>query len=506
MLILICALKYKIINYVTQLNLMKHLKQLIKSMTKRERFYFNKTFLAEKKSNFFLLYELLSKNPEIDISQLKGHFKDSTIGRNIHYEINHLYSKILRVLNIYRMNRPTPNLLILQTLRYVEILIEKKQLTQAKKLVAKAKKKAYKFEEFSILMKIIEMEEKLNFTGIDADIVKNIQKLEAERKSAALKIRNYNQLKLLKNRFVGFQFSEGLYTNSPEKYPLLFNNSILKNREYIRSKKSLDLWLFCKSMAFSLLGQYENAKQKREERLLLLRENKELFSDEEEIFALNNYLFLMIQMKDQSNFNIKHDLLLSLMNSKNTSKTIILFFSYYLQLALFTTLEEKDKITQLFPIAFDFLTKSIDKLNPTQNHYLFFYLTTSMLTIDNYEKSLEVLVVWNQHRIEETRFATFKILWMITHYSLGNLRFLQNEIINIKRAIRDKNINHDNLNLVVRFFDNVIKEEKNTVEYLKELESQFKKNNEYLPSSYVMVHEINLGVWAKNYRLKLNHT
>lgn len=479
---------------------MDHLLELIKSLTKREKFYFKRFYNQSHQKNFVRLYDFLIKHPSSDIDSIKNHFKKESISRNVHYEVNHLFHKILRVLSVYRMNKSSTNFHILQMLQYVDILIEKKQLGQAIKLIAKAKATAYKYEELSILMKIIEIEEELRFTQIDSNIAENIKQLEEERVHIAIQKNEYNKLRLLKNQFVDFQFKVGLITATPENHTNLFEHEILNSIDDIKTKKGKDLWYFNKGLAYSLVGNYKEAKKVRESRLSFVRANQDLFEVQDEIVVLNNYLFLMVQMKDTVSFYEKHSDLLRLLEEGKLPERTVLFFSFYLRLALFIALENKEEINKLFPAVFEFIKNNIEKINATQQFYLFFYLTKAMITIRDFHKALTVLNIWNRSRMEGIRFIRFKILWLITHYSLGNIGLLTSELYNLSKMIKSKKIENHNLDILIRFLKKVLKEnDKNTL-YLKELESSFLEPYKDIPNHYIHIYEVDLAHWARNFK------
>ncbi len=130
--------------------------QLIQSMTAAEKRYFKIHFSSEK-SLITELFNLLNSMKTYNEKEVKKHFKNSKLSKNLKVYKIMLFELLLKSLSSFRYKKSF-NSLIRQNLEEVEILAEKRLYPQAIKKLQKIKQLCYDHEEFDQLITIINLE------------------------------------------------------------------------------------------------------------------------------------------------------------------------------------------------------------------------------------------------------------------------------------------------------------------------------------------------------------
>ena len=130
--------------------------QLIQAMTAAEKRYFKIHFSSEK-SLVTELFNYINGMKVYDEDEVKNHFHDSKLSKNLKVYKIMLMDLLLKSLSSFRYKKSI-NSTIRQNLEEVEILTEKCLYAQAYKKLQKTKKLCFKHEEFTQLIAIINLE------------------------------------------------------------------------------------------------------------------------------------------------------------------------------------------------------------------------------------------------------------------------------------------------------------------------------------------------------------
>jgi len=130
--------------------------KLVQAMTAAEKRYFKIHFSSEK-SLVTELFNYINGMKAYDEEDVKTHFKDSKLSKNLKVYKIMLSDLLLKSLSSFRYKKSI-NSIIRQNLEEVEILTEKCLYTQAYKKLQKTKKLCLKHEEFTQLITIINLE------------------------------------------------------------------------------------------------------------------------------------------------------------------------------------------------------------------------------------------------------------------------------------------------------------------------------------------------------------
>lgn len=161
---------------------------LIKSLTKAQKRYIkvNNTHVIGKKNNYMMLFDALDKMDEYDEDKLAAKFKDTNFIKHLPSEKNYLFELILK--NMRSFNTDRTIVFTLQSLLQDIYFLSEKGLHEAcLKKIKKAKKLAYKYEEFSYLIELILWERRLlSFLFVD-DLTTRVRE-QTEEMAHAMKL------------------------------------------------------------------------------------------------------------------------------------------------------------------------------------------------------------------------------------------------------------------------------------------------------------------------------
>lgn len=147
---------------------------LIKSMTTSEKKYFRKNANSAQGDKIYLrLFNEIEKQEKYDENKIKIKFKGEQFLKQLSVSKNNLYFHILRSLNQISISGNA--VFGLQSgLISAEILFNKGLVWQANKLISRLKTTALKFEEFEVLLQLINLEKNIMLKSFQ----ENIEKLE----------------------------------------------------------------------------------------------------------------------------------------------------------------------------------------------------------------------------------------------------------------------------------------------------------------------------------------
>lgn len=161
--------------------------QLIKSLTASEKRYFKlhaKRHGMGKKHSYETLFDLLDKQPDdwqYDEAALKQQLKKRGKGKHFADSKKQLEEQVLMAMRFFHYNGSARA--ALEALMKNERLLQTKALPQLQiKTLEKAKQLAYKYEEFELLLEILDRERLLNMTLNDQRQLQRLEENAAERK------------------------------------------------------------------------------------------------------------------------------------------------------------------------------------------------------------------------------------------------------------------------------------------------------------------------------------
>ncbi len=160
---------------------------LIKSLSPAEKRYF-KLFTEQhvigKQNNYMLLFEAISKQKEYNEEAIKKRFRKEKFVKQLTFTKNTLTNKILKSLRAYYAGskRRSIEFDLYESLDTLEILYQKKLLNAFRKELKRAKKTAYQYEKYRILLKLIAWEREFNIRQQEKQTFAHAEKIMEEEK------------------------------------------------------------------------------------------------------------------------------------------------------------------------------------------------------------------------------------------------------------------------------------------------------------------------------------
>lgn len=429
---------------------------LIGKLSGREKAHFRRLNVNSNSAQFMKLYDFLNLNPYASIDLIRNNFKGTPIGNRPHVELNYLYHHLLRALLVFHLKTNS----LAKLLSFAQILIEKKELNQASKIVQKLKSKAYNSEELEFILNAINLEGKIKDIGMTVRSKEDLNNEYTERSKIITEIQNRTLLKKLKLELLNIQ------------YHYIFNRIEMID-EVNLVKKSLDsiiavpftflgkdLWFSVNSLFYQAVNDYDQSQAYTLKSLNLTKQNKEKTDELDQLKALNNYLFVTILRKDYVEFNDKYAQLLSLEKSDNVPTHKYQYFKIYLKLAMEVNMNHPEELTTLISTSLEQTLSIIDLLPPLGRDELFQLLTSACLLTNNYKRAQKILLLWSQHPIKGGVFLTIKINKIITFFGQGDKRLLKYEIDNFSKLLESSDKKNELYKILIQLFRRSISQEK----------------------------------------------
>ncbi len=426
---------------------------LLQSMTKREKFYFKKLYQDTKDKNYFRLYTYLEKHPNASISDLKKHFVNSSISKNIFTELNQLYKILLRTLHIYRINSSNSPYSTLMDLQYAQILMEKNMFEHCKKVLVKAKKEAYRREEYSVIIKIISLQEAVDYSSYEAHLASKLEALNKERNNCIELIENYMLLRKLRSLVTDIQFTDGLFIHDPQQFKDILLSPFFESESLARTKRALDHWYVAKAIAFLLMGAYSESIKLCKKSVRHIQSNPQLFSDFDLVKALNNLLFVSIIGQRYATFQKEYRRLETFKNSYTLSRSNLLFYKYYLGIRYYESIARPDEeiLKRLVDDCSAFIFEKTTHLNSTQMNQLYFSVTLGWIKLRKFEEALIFLNEWNSSKVEKYTYGIRKAIQLVLFFELNYQKALKSELEAFSKGLKRLKIKSKTYDLLIRF-------------------------------------------------------
>lgn len=401
--------------------------RIISIMSSREKAHFRKyaqLHQREKNKNYFRLYESILDGP-VSAAELRKRFKGTRIYTHFSSEMNYLFEQLMRALLNFHLNSSN-SYKLLKLIFYIEILLEKGERKKAAKLLRQAKETAYQYEDFSLIIKAIELEEQALFKQGILDYLGKLESLEQERQLATHKITNLNRLRLLREQVRQFQYTH-IFVNYPERYPAVFNHPLLKSPAQALSKLALENWYYVKCIIGYLTRNLEKGVAASRVYLAFLEENDSLFPDAKLLPALSNYLLMLSLLNAKEEFMEVMKKLDALEEKGTLDGHYIQYIRYarYFELAYQT--DDKELALDILERTVMLLQKQNKHLGEAQKDYLFYYALRCCIDLRDFDQGFELMNLWYELGGEEFSTSLRRIFKLIIIYEMGYFQWLETE-------------------------------------------------------------------------------
>jgi hypothetical protein len=460
--------------------------QLIKSLNKSEKRYFNiyasRHTLGEK-NNYVVLFSAIDKQQQYDESAILKQFKKETFINKFSITKARLSDVILDSLSAFHSNSSI-DAQLKRDLHCAEILYKKTLYEQCSKMLISAKKVAVRYEKHSSLLEISLWEKKLmeteNYSGKkDADILKLLQ----EDELISEKIKNFNEYWNIKSRFFTILNQQGKVRNAEEmlRFKKIIDNTLLKGEHKALSTETKYLFYHIYSAYYFGIGDYKKSYENLVKNVQLIEESPDIFREEPNIYfsVLTNEIYVGSQLKKYNEVfaSLKklRTTLLQFENGKNEDLEIKLFSSVMsIELSIYMQTGDFEKGIALAPKIEEKLAKYPGKFTKLREAYFYFNMSAMFFGAEKYSLALKwINKLLNSPNFEESEniYCFAQIMNLIIHIELKHDDFVPHAFKSVHRYLSSRNRVYKFENVILDFIGKILKttkrEEQN--KYYKEL-------------------------------------
>ncbi len=264
--------------------------ELIKSLSQAEKGYIRKQKKSFKKEHpyYFILFDRIEKQKKYDETELLRQVKEDGLRENLAVHKNHLYYFVLRCLQGFYGNQRKE---IFDLCDQALILMKKRLITQAEKLLTRAARQALETENLDLFI-----DAKIELAGIgirynDKVFIENYEKIREELSSVSTHYQQYIQdfLYFLECRRELFNYLKTKDSKSQLFLEMALKQFIERSKTNSFPLKAKKLRLQGASMIASTLYKME-AKAEAEERMIkLVESNRTVFPGSSLLVGYFNY-------------------------------------------------------------------------------------------------------------------------------------------------------------------------------------------------------------------------
>ncbi len=432
----------------------------VRSLTLREKAYFKRYTQLHNNSedkNYLKIYKFIEKQKHYDEKALKNHFAGETFIKYLSSEKHYLLEQILNSLINFHANTSN-NRKLLKLILYINILSEKGFKKKATKIIRQAKTLAYKHEEFTIILQLIQMEEEILFSHGILNYVQQLETLKAEREEITEKIQMLNRLRLLKAQSRELQYEYMPHVSDPSKYPHIFDNPLLKNKENIKSLKGLEIWHYINSITYYLVRDFKKSQISHQRYLKFYEENEYLFNKNQKLPVLSNYMYLSAKIKDEQHFMIGLTKLTDLIGEKDIDSDYIYYIKYARILELYHKINNQDAARALLDEVAEYVEKNSEKFGKTEIDHLIVLLVRAGIETQQFTKAQQWINLWYEKVSIEISLNIIKLFALIIYYEQDYADLLSHEINSTYKTLKKRKKYTKLEQVFIRFFKKIVHE------------------------------------------------
>ena len=478
----------------------KFLFQIIQSMELREKAYFKRftnIYSNKENKNYMMIYSYLEKMPEYNKAKIQNHFSHSTIGKYLSSEMNYLEEQILKMMVNFHFN-DSPKNKLQKNILYINILIDKGFTVKANKLLKKTKTIAYKFEEFNIILGLIQQEEELLFHEGILGFTEKLIELQNERNQIINIIDNLNSLRILREQIRDFQVTIGFVAQKND-YPHIYSNPLLKSIDKAISIKAKEHWYYIKDYSFYLTHDNKKSLQISREYLNFVENNLHIFKNTKLLPLISNYLHNCSLVQDEREFELILNKLLSLKNDTKLDSVYIDYirFSRIMEMN-YNSNKHKSNIVILDQVT-HFASENLDQLTNLQAEYFLRLIIRSYILINNFEAALKWSSLFYSSRIIDITIDQFRIYWFIINFELNRFEKLSHELESAVKVLKSRKRFTKLAQAFIYFFRQCLKKPGEIHQLLNSLEKKLNRIAADNHENFAFEH-FDYRMWVIDYR------
>jgi len=446
--------------------------EFVSALTMREKAYF-KTYAqsssGNKEKNYLRLFDAIEKMSDFDMEKLKEQFEDEPMSKYLSSEINYLLQQLLKSQINYHFES-SPEWRLQKSILSIHILIEKGFQKKAEKMLSQAKKLAYHSEDFTTILKLIQVEEEVLFSEGILGFTDKLLELSEERNSIILKINNLNTLRLMREQIRELQFLDLAVVDYP-KHPHFYLHKVI-NEVHPLSLKAAQHWHHIKNCGYFLIKEYDKAKIVTKEYITFLEMHHHLFKKKNKITAISNHLYNCALTKDKHSFYKTIEGLKKYEEKESNQQQYIDFFKYARELELYYQTNDIEGSKKLMKDIYPFVLQNLENLGASQSNYILFLSIRAYIVSYQYNTALDLLNIWFKHGVLDYTIAFAKLFMLIIYLELGWTQILSSQLDTVYKYLMRKNKYDELSRTLIHFFNRHIKQPNHLLKSVQKLEQE----------------------------------
>lgn len=409
--------------------------QFVKSLTNREKAYFKRisnAHMDDGDKNYLKLFEEIEKMKVFDKVALAKKFEGTSIDKYLSSEINYLKDKLLTSLLNYNLNITKRNK-IHKGIVFIEILIQKGFRKEAMKRLKTSKKMAYEMEEFSLLIRLIELEEIILFKQGIIGFRETLRNLIKERNQVINIFDNLKYMRTIREELRDIQYKEGFVTDQFKKYPELYNNPLVDDLENCKSRQAREHWHYIQTVRNYLVRDYASALKASEKYMAFFEEHEGFFPASKKLPMLSNYMFFSGLTKSKSHFKLPLEKLEMELKKGKLDPIYGLYIINARHLELAYRTEDEKLMKEYIQKCMDLIDQHIADLEMGYVQYLYQLIVTSCILLKDYELGATNINLWIQKGVIPIYKLQARLFALIIHFELDWTDLVSSEIILLKK-------------------------------------------------------------------------
>jgi tetratricopeptide (TPR) repeat protein len=410
---------------------MEKLFSLVKSLNGMEKRYFKLAVSVHKASdskNYMRLFNAISRQRVYDDAALRREFAGERIISRFDMSKNYLYRLLLNTLQNYHRNSSV-QLQLINMLNKAVILSDKMLYKSSLEILQKARQLAKKYEYYEMLLRIIQMMQRIATEERKDDSF--IEQFQQEYEYAVLRIQKINEYHKLYHHLYAFFSKKGNDLRAPglrKQYSQFLRHPLLSGKQKPNGHEEKSYYYLARSLCYFCMGRADKSYHYTQQRLNLIKSRPEKITEDPAtyIVALNSVIFygsVLCKIKESENAFDKLQNFMVVYPARRHK----LFIAYDNMMALYLTagrfregLVYAKKAEEELP----FFEDRIFATNKVSLYHDMFYI---YFGCREYEHSLK----WLNKLLNETTFnarediqVTARLTNLIVHYELKNFELL----------------------------------------------------------------------------------
>lgn len=425
---------------------------LIKSLSGPEKRYF-KVFTggqSGKDNKYLALFDAIDAQEIFDEEALKEEvYGGEAIQSRKYSELKaYLYGLILKSLQSYDEKSSVDHRLkgMLQSIR---ALFRRSLFDDCKEYLARAKKLAYKHEQFTIVLEALGWEKHIAYTEADIDFLdQELDRIDAEEKDVLEKLRNISEYRNIFFRLLVSLRKDASLRGEAFKARLsgIIDSPLLQDYELANSHQAKVLYYRIASIYHYAISNLEKFYQESKALIGLMESQPQLLQEDvsEYISAVSNFIVSCARMDNLAELEAALDKLYHIQpNSKDDELKI---HRQYYQNKFSLCILKGDFEEGLWALEQHLQGRQQFDEGLFETHtfyYNYFYISFGA---ERYEQALEFLNHWLSlpNTIERQDLqGVARILNLIVHYELGNYELLESLLRSAYRFLKKREKLHE---------------------------------------------------------------